>query len=65
MKTKLKTLMLSLSPNDSFNIIVFVETWLNDHIEDAAIGLETYIIFRQDRNPLNSKSAEGVVFLSR
>lgn len=47
------------SVSEDFDIIVLVETWLNDSISDAELGFEDYCVYRQDRNSANSSHLRG------
>lgn len=42
-----------------YDIIVFVETWLNASISSSELGLDEFNIFRVDRSPLTSSFSRG------
>ena len=44
---------------DCYDIIILVETWLNDSFSDSELGLINYNIFRLDRCPNNSIFLRG------
>lgn len=60
MRTKLNDLRCALSVKAiEFDIIILVETWLNDSISDLVLGFNNYNIFRLDRNSVNSNFSRG------
>lgn len=42
------------------DILCFVETWLSDHISDAAIDIPGFTIIRKDRNVADKKWGGGI-----
>ena len=60
LRTKLVKLRCALAClSEKFDIIILVETWLNDTISDSELGFEGFNIFRCDRNPANSSNSRG------
>ena len=48
--SKLDEIYSSLAIDNSFDVISLSETWLNENIPNDAIVLDSYAIFRKDRN---------------
>jgi len=60
LRTKLFDLRIAMaSVSEDFDIIVLVETWLNDGILNSELGLENFNIYRLDRTPTNSVYSRG------
>lgn len=60
LRTKLYDLRCALSTvSENFDIIILVETWLNDSITDAELGFDNFNIFRVDRDSINSDYLRG------
>ena len=45
----------------NYDIIIFTETWLNIDISSTEIGLEDYIVYRDDRNATVASRGGGVM----
>lgn len=58
-RSKLETIKLNFSTFVSPQIIIITETKLISEVPDGELGFRGYTIFRQDRNNINSKKAEG------
>lgn len=62
MHTKLTDLRQSIACSViSYDIIILVETWLNDCFSDSEIGLDNYIIYHCDRLKFSSAFSGGGV----
>ena len=60
LRTKLSDLRQSIALlSHDPDIIIFTETWLNDSIADAELGLSNYCIYRKDRNAAVSDALRG------
>ena len=60
LRTKLDALCNSLlSSAVSYDVIIFVETWLNSAISSVELGLSSYAVFRCDRSPATSRNSRG------
>lgn len=60
LRTKLLDLCIAIaSVYEDFDIMVLVETWLNDGIANTELGLEDFNIYRLDRNPANNSHSRG------
>ena len=60
LRTKLDTLCNSLlSSSVSYDVIIFVETWLNSAISNVELGLSNYAVFRCDRSSATSRNMRG------
>lgn len=58
LRTKLKNLEVSVEKQE-YDIIVLVETWLNDDIFDGELGMTNFIIYRCDRSKATSDCDRG------
>lgn len=58
LKTKLDSLLVAVTAT-SYDVIVLVETWLDDSIANPQLFGADYEVFRRDRNHLNSSKASG------
>ncbi|XP_055522759.1 uncharacterized protein LOC129716939 [Wyeomyia smithii] len=64
MNTSIEEYFLACS-DESYDVIVFTETWLNDRTLSSQIFGDNYDVFRTDRCPLNStKSIGGGVLIA-
>lgn len=60
LRSKLNDLRCALAVTAvDFDVIILVETWLNDSLSDSELGFGNYNIFRLDRNPENSVFSRG------
>lgn len=60
LRTKLCDLRFALScMAEDYDVIILVETWLNDSIKDAELGFNNFNVFRMDRNSDNSVYLRG------
>ena len=60
MRTKLADLRQTIACSAiSYDIIILVETWLNDGFSDSEIGLDNYKIYRCDRSKFSSAFYRG------
>ena len=58
MKSKLQNFYLSLS-TCSFDLICLSETWLDNNVNNSEFTTQNYIIFRKDRNFVETKCSRG------
>lgn len=58
LKTKVNKILLT-SISCDYNIVCFTETWLNPEINNAEIFANKFLVYRQDRNVLNSTKSDG------
>lgn len=47
------------SLHGTYDVIIITETWLDDTVSDAELGLSGYQIFRRDRSILTSSKEKG------
>ena len=60
MRTKLVDLRQTIACSaNSYDIIILVETWLNDGFFDSEIGLDNYKIYRCDRSKSSNAFSRG------
>jgi hypothetical protein len=59
LRSKLDNFRCSVPLINSYDIIVFTETWLVDSISDTELGLQDFVIFRCDRSVSTTRKGRG------
>lgn len=58
MRGKCKDLFVKLQ-SSQYNVLIFVETWLNDTFQNEEIFGDKWLVYRQDRNYAATNTSRG------